>query len=123
MHAVGAIAAGRQQLDDLFQLGEARRADGAAADQGADLAQMRVFVRRIGRDKGQNAMRLVGAQARALGEIAGLVLAALAQQRRHAFHAQPVELVDGAQHDAAPRAVFQRHARWLPARRPAACDC
>ena len=94
-----------------------------AADQGADLAQMRVFVRRIRRDKGQNALRLFRAQARALGEIAGLVLAALAQQRRHAVDAQPVELVDGAQHDAAPRAIVQRDAGWLPARHPAACGC
>ena len=36
-----------------------------------------------------------------LGEIAAVVLAALAQQGAHALRAEAVQLVDGAQHDAA----------------------
>ena len=37
----------------------------------------------------------------ALGEVAALILAALAQKRTHAFDPKPVELVDGAQHGEA----------------------
>ena len=69
------------------------------------------LVLRIGRHKGQDGVRLLVGQARTLGEVAAVVLAAFAQQGLHAFDAQPVQLVDRPQHGAATRRIVDGDAR------------
>ena len=54
--------------------------------------------------------RLLFAEARAFGKVAGFILASFTQQCAHAALAQAVKLVHGAQHGAAPGGVIQRHA-------------
>ncbi|OIQ66464.1 hypothetical protein GALL_519650 [mine drainage metagenome] len=55
----------------------------------------------LGVDETQYTHDLQVVEPRAVGKIAGLVAATLAQQGAHADIAQPVDLVDGAQNDAA----------------------
>ena len=65
------------------------------------------------------------AEPGALGEIAALVLAAGAEQQLHAFRAQPVELVDGAQHGEAAAGVLdavEPHGLHHPVQHLAAVD-
>jgi hypothetical protein len=57
-----------------------------------------VAVDLAGRNVSQNLLRLSRIQPGTLGKVAGLILAAFTQQKRHAFGAELVELVDGAQH-------------------------
>ena len=60
--------------------------------------RLRRWCARRGRREGQHRLDGVGRRFRAVGEGAGLVLAARAQQQPHALQAQPVQLVDRAQH-------------------------
>ena len=60
----------------------------------------------------------------ALGEIAALVLAPGAEQSRDAVHAQPVELVDRAQHREPLAGIRpRRRGRSPPSRHRAPCGC
>src|SRR6185437_13996774 len=52
------------------------------------------------------ALDLIGSEFGAFGEIAGLVFAALAQERFHTALAQTIKLVERAQDDAAAGAIF-----------------
>jgi hypothetical protein len=94
---------------------------GRAADDIGDLGQGLRTAARAGLDEVQHRVDRLAHQARALGEGAALVQAALAQQQAHALDAQAVQLVDGAQH--AQLLAVGLDARPRSAGRSAACGC
>jgi hypothetical protein len=98
-HASVAIAARREKRRHFGEFGDALASARAFPDRRAKTPERRVVVVAPGGGERQNAVDGGRGEIGALGEIAGLVLAAGTQQQAHALAAQPVELVDGAQHD------------------------
>jgi hypothetical protein len=99
--AVGAIALRVEKCGDGLQLVHPFGPDGRTADQVAQPRNRACPGCAAGRGEAHHHLGLFGRKPRALGEITAFIPAALTQQRAHANFAQPVDLVDGAQDDAA----------------------
>ena len=94
-------AAGGEHLGDGLELLHAGEAGLRAADEGAEVGAGRRAVVGAGGDEAEDDGGLLGAEAGALGEVAALVAAALAEEGADAVRPEAVELVDGAEDDAA----------------------
>lgn len=94
---------GDQSADDVQLINAFLAFRGARYQFGEIIGTCRII---LDADEKQHLFNLLLAKTSALGEITGLILAAGAEQQLHAFRAELVELVDGAQHVEATAGIL-----------------